>query len=130
MKLPAATSRRCPGVRGLPGLPRFVVLPRFRSTGWPSRRQYKKRGVAGDIDPKAGKLRLRSRVVMNVGALTVGALMVGGAVRAPLGIAAACLRKWGSSRERGAPADRLSAKKIGCGHLQDIPDDGRRTPTT
>ena len=85
--------------------------------------------VADDIDPKTGKLRLRSRVVMNVGALAfMGALMVGGAVRAPLRIAAACLRKgWGSSRAatEATPADRLAAKEkeLDLPPLPDIPDD-------
>ena len=85
--------------------------------------------VADDIDPKTGKLRMRSRVVMNVGALAfMGALMVGGAVRAPIRIAAACLRKVGLlSREaaEATPADRLAAKEkeLDLPPLPDIPDD-------
>ena len=84
--------------------------------------------VADDIDPKTGKLRLRSRVVMNVGALAfMGALMVGGAVRAPLRIAAACLRKVGLLPRESAetPADRLAAKEkeLDLPPLPDIPDD-------
>ena len=85
--------------------------------------------VADDIDPKTGKLRLRSRVVMNVGALAfMGALMVGGAVRAPLRIAAACLRKVGllpRLTEEATPADRLAAKEkeLDLPPLPDIPDD-------
>ena len=85
--------------------------------------------VADDIDPKTGKLRLRSRVVMNVGALAfMGALMVGGAVRAPLRIAAACLRKVGllpRESTEATPADRLAAKEkeLDLPPLPDIPDD-------
>ena len=85
--------------------------------------------VADDIDPKTGKLRLRSRVVMNVGALAfMGALMVGGAVRAPLRIAAACLRKVGLLPRlvtEATPADRLAAKEkeLDLPPLPDIPDD-------
>ena len=85
--------------------------------------------VADDIDPKTGKLRLRSRVVVNVGALAfMGALMVGGAVRAPLRIAAACLRKVGLLPRESAeatPADRLAAKEkeLDLPPLPDIPDD-------
>ena len=85
--------------------------------------------VADDIDPKTGKLRLRSRVVMNVGALAfMGALMVGGAVRAPIRIAAACLRKVGllpRAAAEATPADRLAAKEkeLDLPPLPDIPDD-------
>ena len=85
--------------------------------------------VADDIDPKTGKLRMRSRVVMNVGALAfMGALMVGGAVRAPLRIAAACLRKVGLLPRlvtEATPADRLAAKEkeLDLPPLPDIPDD-------
>ena len=85
--------------------------------------------VADDIDPKTGKLRLRSRVVMNVGALAfMGALMVGGAVRAPIRIAAACLRKVGllpRESTEATPADRLAAKEkeLDLPPLPDIPDD-------
>ena len=85
--------------------------------------------VADDIDPKTGKLRMRSRVVMNVGALAfMGALMVGGAVRAPLRIAAACLRKVGllpRESTEATPADRLAAKEreLDLPPLPDIPDD-------
>ena len=84
--------------------------------------------VADDIDPKTGKLRMRSRVVMNVGALAfMGALMVGGAVRAPIRIAAACLRKVGLLPRESAetPADRLAAKEkeLDLPPLPDIPDD-------
>ena len=85
--------------------------------------------VADDIDPKTGKLRLRSRVVMNVGALAfMGALMVGGAVRAPIRIAAACLRKVGLLPRlvtEATPADRLAAKEreLDLPPLPDIPDD-------
>ena len=85
--------------------------------------------VADDIDPKTGKLRLRSRVVMNVGALAfMGALMVGGAVRAPIRIAAACFRKVGLLPRlvtEATPADRLAAKEkeLDLPPLPDIPDD-------
>merc|ERR1719261_188503 len=85
--------------------------------------------VADDIDPKTGKLRMRSRVVMNVGALAfMGALMVGGAVRAPIRIAAACLRKVGLLPRlvtEATPADRLAAKEreLDLPPLPDIPDD-------
>ena len=85
--------------------------------------------VADDIDPKTGKLRMRSRVVMNVGALAfMGALMVGGAVRAPIRIAAACLRKVGllpRESTEATPADRLAAKEreLDLPPLPDIPDD-------
>ena len=85
--------------------------------------------VADDIDPKTGKLRMRSRVVMNVGALAfMGALMVGGAVRAPIRIAAACLRKVGllpRAAAEATPADRLAAKEkeLDLPPLPDIPDD-------
>ena len=85
--------------------------------------------VADDIDPKTGKLRLRSRVVMNVGALAfMGALVVGGAVRAPIRIAAACLRKVGllpRESTEATPADRLAAKEkeLDLPPLPDIPDD-------
>jgi hypothetical protein len=82
--------------------------------------------VADDIDPKTGKLRMRSRVVMNVGALAfMGALMVGGAVRAPIRIAAACARKLGLGPREATPADRLAAKEreLDLPPLPDIPDD-------
>ena len=85
--------------------------------------------VADDIDPKTGKLRMRSRVVMNVGALAfMGALMVGGAVRAPIRIAAACMRRLGllpRESTEATPADRLAAKEreLDLPPLPDIPDD-------
>ena len=82
--------------------------------------------VADDIDPTTGKLRLRSRVVMNVGALAfMGALVVGGAVRAPFRIAAACARKLGLGPREATPADRLAAKEkeLDLPPLPDIPDD-------
>ena len=85
--------------------------------------------VADDIDTKTGKLRMRSRVVMNVGALAfMGALVVGGAVRAPFRIAAACARFVGlMPREstEATPADRLAAKEkeLDLPPLPDIPDD-------
>ena len=84
--------------------------------------------VADDIDPKTGKLRMRSRVVMNVGALAfMGALMVGGAVRAPLRIAAACARKLGSwARGGGGDAGRpprREGEEPDLPPLPDIPDD-------
>ena len=85
--------------------------------------------VADDIDPKTGKLRMRSRVVMNVGALAfMGALVVGGAVRAPFRIAAACARFVGLMPRvstEATPADRLAAKEreLDLPPLPDIPDD-------
>ena len=85
--------------------------------------------VADDVDPKTGKLRMRSRVVMNVGALAfMGALMVGGAVRAPIRIAAACAPKLGllpRESTEATPADRLAAKEreLDLPPLPDIPDD-------
>ena len=85
--------------------------------------------VADDIDPATGRLRLRSRVVMNVGALAfMGALVVGGAVRAPFRIAAACARSLGLMPRvstEATPADRLAAKEkeLDLPPLPDIPDD-------
>ena len=67
--------------------------------------------------------------MMNVGAIAfMGALMVGGAVRAPLRIAAACLRKVGllpRESTEATPADRLAAKEkeLDLPPLPDIPDD-------
>ena len=55
--------------------------------------------VADDIDPKTGKLRMRSRVVMNVGALAfMGALMVRARCARLFGSRRPAYEKLGSSR--------------------------------
>ena len=133
-------------VRRVPGLPRlFVVLPAVygevyaQALAQATEEHVSIRGVevADDIDPKTGKLRMRSRVVMNVGALAfMGALMVGGAVRAPLRIAAACLpEKWGSSRanqrrRRRPTASPRRRRSSTCRRCRTSPTTCRRTPTT
>ena len=140
MKLPrgayvAALSLAFVGYRAYRGF--FVVLPAVygevyaQALAQATEEHVSIRGVevADDIDPTTGKLRLRSRVVMNVGALAfMGALVVGGAVRAPFRIAAACARFVGLMPRRAAeatPADRLAAKEkeLDLPPLPDIPDD-------
>ena len=140
MKLPrgayvAALSLAFVGYRAYRGF--FVVLPAVygevyaQALAQATEEHVSIRGVevADDIDPATGKLRLRSRVVMNVGALAfMGALVVGGAVRAPFRIAAACARFVGLMPRRAAeatPADRLAAKEkeLDLPPLPDIPDD-------
>ena len=140
MKLPrgvyvAALSLAFVGYRAYRGF--FVVLPAVygevyaQALAQATEEHVSIRGVevADDIDPTTGKLRLRSRVVMNVGALAfMGALVVGGAVRAPFRIAAACARSLGLMPRAAAeatPADRLAAKEkeLDLPPLPDIPDD-------
>ena len=140
MKLPrgvyvAALSLAFVGYRAYRGF--FVVLPAVygevyaQALAQATEEHVSIRGVevADDIDPTTGKLRLRSRVVMNVGALAfMGALVVGGAVRAPFRIAAACARFVGLMPRAAAeatPADRLAAKEkeLDLPPLPDIPDD-------
>ena len=140
MKLPrgvyvAALSLAFVGYRAYRGF--FVVLPAVygevyaQALAQATEEHVSIRGVevADDIDPTTGKLRMRSRVVMNVGALAfMGALVVGGAVRAPFRIAAACARSLGLMPRAAAeatPADRLAAKEkeLDLPPLPDIPDD-------
>ena len=140
MKLPrgvyvAALSLAFVGYRAYRGF--FVVLPAVygevyaQALAQATEEHVSIRGVevADDIDPTTGKLRLRSRVVMNVGALAfMGALVVGGAVRAPFRIAAACARFLGlmpRASTEATPADRLAAKEreLDLPPLPDIPDD-------
>ena len=140
MKLPrgayvAALSLSFVGYRAYRGF--FVVLPAVygevyaQALAQATEEHVSIRGVevADDIDPTTGKLRMRSRVVMNVGALAfMGALVVGGAVRAPFRIAAACARFVGLMPRAAAeatPADRLAAKEreLDLPPLPDIPDD-------
>ena len=140
MKLPrgvyvAALSLAFVGYRAYRGF--FVVLPAVygevyaQALAQATEEHVSIRGVevADDIDPTTGKLRLRSRVVMNVGALAfMGALVVGGAVRAPFRIAAACARSLGLMPRvstEATPADRLAAKEkeLDLPPLPDIPDD-------
>ena len=140
MKLPrgvyvAALSLAFVGYRAYRGF--FVVLPAVygevyaQALAQATEEHVSIRGVevADDIDPTTGKLRLRSRVVMNVGALAfMGALVVGGAVRAPFRILSACARFLGlMPREstEATPADRLAAKEkeLDLPPLPDIPDD-------
>ena len=140
MKLPrgvyvAALSLAFVGYRAYRGF--FVVLPAVygevyaQALAQATEEHVSIRGVevADDIDPTTGKLRMRSRVVMNVGALAfMGALVVGGAVRAPFRIAAACARFVGLMPRAAAeatPADRLAAKEkeLDLPPLPDIPDD-------
>ena len=140
MKLPrgvyvAALSLAFVGYRAYRGF--FVVLPAVygevyaQALAQATEEHVSIRGVevADDIDPTTGKLRLRSRVVMNVGALAfMGALVVGGAVRAPFRIAAACARFVGLMPRvstEATPADRLAAKEreLDLPPLPDIPDD-------
>ena len=139
MKLPrgayvAALSLAFVGYRAYRGF--FVVLPAVygevyaQALAQATEEHVSIRGVevADDIDPTTGKLRLRSRVVMNVGALAfMGALVVGGAVRAPFRILSACARFVGlMPREstEATPADRLAAKEkeLDLPPLPDIPD--------
>ena len=140
MKLPrgvyvAALSLAFVGYRAYRGF--FVVLPAVygevyaQALAQATEEHVSIRGVevADDIDPTTGKLRMRSRVVMNVGALAfMGALVVGGAVRAPFRIFSACARFVGLMPRvstEATPADRLAAKEkeLDLPPLPDIPDD-------
>ena len=98
---------------------------------WPRRRRstsaYAASSVARRHRPGDG-LRLRSLAAMNVGALAfMGALVVGGAVRAPFRIAAACARFVGLMPREAAeatPADRAGqGEGLDLPPLPDIPDD-------